>query len=205
MNRGFLTTRYFAVLVLVTVASSVLLFGVLARSVETLGAIQSVQSTDSAAEVGTHLYMRVQSAANEIEGPVTLSGREGTIAILSYSQSVWTPREASTGMATGRRLYQPLTVLKQIDQTSPLLAKALGLNEECEVWLYFWIPTGTGAEIHFYTIHLEEAYISSIRGHMAYDPTGADSLEEVSFVFVTITWTYETTGAEFTDSWYDRV
>ena len=62
-----------------------------------------------------------------------------------------------------------------------------------------------GTEEHFYTVVLGEGYVSSVR-QLSEDVTIAGEndgpeLEEVSFVFQDITWTYEDGGATHTDSW----
>lgn len=39
------------------------------------------------------------------------------------------PRDASAGVGTGRRMHKPLTITKEIDKASPLLAKACASGE----------------------------------------------------------------------------
>lgn len=45
---------------------------------------------------------------------------------LVMTNQVTSAREAGSGMATGRRQYQPLTIVKRYDKASPVLAKSSG-------------------------------------------------------------------------------
>src|SRR5262249_49244422 len=63
------------------------------------------------------------------ESSQTSLGRANTIECTFYQQSVLTAREAGSGMATGRRQYEPLLIRKRIDKSSPLIAKALVENQ----------------------------------------------------------------------------
>jgi type VI secretion system secreted protein Hcp len=67
----------------------------------------------------------------DIHGDSTIESleRADTIECLSFSDSVRTAREWSSGMASGERTYEPIRIVKRIDKSSPLLAKALCNNE----------------------------------------------------------------------------
>ena len=45
-------------------------------------------------------------------------------ATSSMKASTAAPRDAASGMTTGRRMHKPFTITKEVDQASPLLAKA---------------------------------------------------------------------------------
>ena len=91
-----------------------------------------------------HLFLK--AAGNEVHGESTIKSldRENSIECLSFTDAVRTAREASSGMATGDRTYEPLVVQKRIDKSSPLLAKALCNNEEIEGTFRFYRPSPTG-------------------------------------------------------------
>ena len=73
------------------------------------------------------VHLELNAAGQKIDGDSTILslGRENTIECIYFSDAVRTAREKSSGMATGDRTYEPLKILKRIDKSSPLLAKAL--------------------------------------------------------------------------------
>ena|GEM_PF-192456 len=169
------------------------------------GAKQTQAAPDDTAartgQYGSHeTYMRVRVNGTDIEGDVRREKREGQIEVLSFEHSVTTAREAGSGLATGRRQYQPLLVRKRIDKASPLLMKALTNNEVAEVSIEFYRPnpTGDGTEELFYTVQLRNARVSSVQ---MVQEEGQPPMEEISFVFHTITWTYTNGGVTHEDTW----
>ena len=57
-----------------------------------------------------HLFLK--AAGNDVHGESTITSldRENSIECLSFTDAVRTAREASSGMATGDRTYEPLVV-----------------------------------------------------------------------------------------------
>ena len=157
-----------------------------------------------------HLYLK--AAGNDIEGESTILSldRENSIECLSFVDAVRTAREASSGMATGDRTYEPLVIEKRIDKSSPLIAKALCNNEVIEATFNFFrpSPTGDGTTEQFFTVKIAEARIAAIHRQSpnVIDPASAAAppTETVSFVFGDITWTYTEGGVEHQDVWSQR-
>jgi type VI secretion system secreted protein Hcp len=154
-----------------------------------------------------HLYLKANGTDIQGESTQTSLGRENTIECVYFEDSVRTAREKGTGMATGRRTYEPLKILKRIDKSSPLLAKALCNNEVIEATFKFFRPSpaGDGTTQQFFTVEITEGRIASIKRVVpnCIDPASSSEppLEEVGFVFHTITWTYEDGGIVHTDNW----
>ena len=110
----------------------------------------------------------------EIHGSVTQKGRENSILVHAFNHEVVSPRDAASGLPTeSKRQHMPITIIKEIDKSSPLLWSALVNNENLTQWeLRFWNPqtaatAGTSTEVQIYTIKLTNANISSIREFMA--------------------------------------
>ncbi|HLS99126.1 MAG: type VI secretion system tube protein Hcp [Porticoccaceae bacterium] len=59
-----------------------------------------------------------------VEGESRDKDHKGWIDLLSVS-AVVSPRDAASGLPTGKRQHKPVTVTKPIDKASPVLAKAL--------------------------------------------------------------------------------
>lgn len=154
-----------------------------------------------------HLFLKVNG--NQIKGESTQTslGREGSIECIYYEQAVTSAREAGTNMVTGRRQFTPLKIVKRIDRASPLLMKALTENSKIDAVFKFFRPnpSGDGTTEQFYTVELKEGNVSSVKQLIPETikaaTAGEPPLEEVAFVFKTITWTYTNGGVTHTDSW----
>ncbi len=157
-----------------------------------------------------HLFLKADGTDIEGDSTITSMDRENTIECISFEDSVSTPREASTGMATGHRIYGPISISKRIDKSTPLLAKALCNNEVIEGIFKFYRPNpaGDGTAEQYFTIEIKEGRIASIsrKSPASVDPAEATppETEEISFVFGYIRWTYEPDGIEHIDHWRER-
>jgi type VI secretion system secreted protein Hcp len=147
------------------------------------------------------LYLKANGADIQGESTQTSLGRENSIEVLSYEQNVATSREASSGMATGRRTYEPLRVLKRIDKSTPLIAKAL-VNAKIDAIFKFFRPNpaGDGTTEQFYTVEIHDGRVAHQKQHLP-DHDAEHPMEELSFVFHTIKWRYEVGGVEHEDTW----
>ncbi len=141
-----------------------------------------------------------------IKGSVTQKGRENSIAVVAVEHSIVSPRDAASGLATGKRQHKPFVITKEVDQSSPLLHQALTSNEVLkDVTLDFWQPSaaGGGAEKKYYTVKLENASIAGIRHVMPNNKVPElarqAAYEEISLVYSSITWTFVDGGVTSTD------
>ena len=154
-----------------------------------------------------HLYLKASGADIKGESTQHSLGRENSIECLYFEQAVKTAREAGSGMASGRRQYEPLLIRKRIDKSSPLIAKALVENQVIEATFKFFRPTpaGDGTTQQFYTIKIEDGRVASQKMYVPDTIVPATSteppLEEVSFVFHTISWTFTNGGVTHEDTW----
>jgi type VI secretion system secreted protein Hcp len=55
----------------------------------------------------------------DIKGAVTQKGREGKILVTDYTYSVLSPRDAATGLPTGKRQHQPMQVVVPTGPQTP--------------------------------------------------------------------------------------
>lgn len=157
-----------------------------------------------------HLYLKANG--NEIKGESTQTslGRADSIECAYYEQATKTAREKGSGMASGRRQYEPLIIRKRIDKSSPLLARAMADNERIDAKFKFFrpAPAGDGTTEQFYTVEIANGRVASLKQIVPDCIVPATSteppLEEVTFVFHTITWTFVSTGVEHQDTWNDN-
>jgi type VI secretion system secreted protein Hcp len=151
----------------------------------------------------------------DIKGSVTQKGREGKIMVIAVSHDIISPRDAASGLPTGKRMHKPFVVTKELDKSTPLLYNVLCNNENITTWeLQFWTPqisatSGTGAEKQHYTVKLVNANIASIAFRM-FNNKNPDLMkytecEEVAFTYQKITWTWVDGGITADDDWESPV
>ena len=147
----------------------------------------------------------------DIKGSVKIKGREGQISVVAVLHNIVSPRDAASGLPTGKRMHKPLVITKEIDRSSPLLMNALVNNENIPSFtLDFYQPAmqaagGLGAEKNFYRIQLVNANIASIETHMD-NNTHPDLVkyapyEVIAFTYQKITWTFLDGSITATDDW----
>src|SRR4051812_11917717 len=66
----------------------------------------------------------------KIDGSCTQKGRENTILVQAFDHQVYIPRDPQTGASTGKRVHNPLTIVKSYDKASPKLYQALTSGEK---------------------------------------------------------------------------
>lgn len=157
-------------------------------------------------------YMTIKGQKQgTINGSVTQKGRENCILIHSFSHEIDSPRDAASGLPTGKRMHKPFYFMKEVDKSSPLLWNALTTNETlttCQI--QFWSAGGAAAggavtESQIYTVTLTNASIASMEQSMPsnVDPSLAKlSLqEEITLVYQKIQWTWIDGGVTASDDW----
>ena len=157
-------------------------------------------------------YLKIKGQkSGQVKGSVTQKGREDTIMVHAYTHEVVTPRDAASGLPTGKRMHKPLTITKEIDKASPILYNILVNNENItEFELKFWKPqikaaAGVGSEVHFYTIKLTNANISQMNEYILDNKIPANMpippMETVSFTYQKIEWTWVDGAITANDDW----
>lgn len=155
-------------------------------------------------------YLRlVGRKTGEIKGSVREKGREGKIMVIAVSHDIASPRDAGSGLATGKRRHSPLVVTKEVDRSSPLLHQAMAANETFKEWvLQFWAPSITASETQHFTITLTDAAIASISRRMPNnkhpDLMRLETFEEIGFTYATIQWTWTEGDITAVDEWGAR-
>lgn len=169
--------------------------------------------TTASADAALNAYMKITGQkSGQIKGSVTQKGREGSIMVIAVSHSIVSPRDANSGLPTGKRMHKPFVITKELDQASPKLYNALVNNENLStIEIDFWTPQikatqGTGQEVQHYTVKLTNANIASIDFKMPNNKnpelTRYAEYEEVAFTYEKIEWTWKDGGnVSASDSW----
>jgi type VI secretion system secreted protein Hcp len=80
-------------------------------------------------------YLKLKGQTQgDIKGSVTQKGREDSIMVIAYSHEVVSPRDAASGLPTGKRQHKPLVITKELDKSTPLLYQCLVTNENIPTW-----------------------------------------------------------------------
>ena len=140
-----------------------------------------------------------------IEGSCELDQREDTILVQGFDHAVEIPTD-SRGVASGKRVHRAMTIIKEIDKSTPMLYQALCTNELLtEVILNWYRLDGTGEYELYYSITMNNAFITRIRPWV---PNVLDRgnehlkhMEDVSLSYEKIIWTWEPDGIEYEDPW----
>ncbi|MCM0082095.1 Hcp family type VI secretion system effector [Geomonas sp. Red32] len=152
-----------------------------------------------------HLTL-VGEKQGKIEGSCDMQGREGSILVYAMDHDVSIPRSSTDGLATGKRVHGALTVTKEYDKSSPKLYQALCTGEHLKnVTIKWYRITKQGTEEHYFSHVLEDAIVVKMRPTMPVTLLAANDpyrhMEEVSFTYKKIKWTWEPNGIEAEDSW----
>ncbi len=192
MSRSFVSERARTLALLL----SALLLAALAFAV--ISPRSNTLNTGAATAGVVHIEMKITGQKTGVfKGDSAQKGHTDQIVLSAYLFQVSAPRDPATGLPTGRRVYQPLTVTKQLNQSSPQILNALVTNENLRsVVINFYQTTRMGTEINYYRVTLTNANFSADRQFTS----GSTVSEEVSFVFQKIEQQSITGGTFFQDS-----
>ena len=121
-----------------------------------------------------------------LAGESTRAKHEGSLEGLAFHYSVAHPRDAASGMATGRRIHQPISFVKEWGAASPQIFQALVTNETITSALFEFVRTNeSGDEIVFHTIRVSSARVTEIEQFIDDSETAPNGkgLEKISLVF----------------------
>ncbi len=146
-----------------------------------------MRAADVAAGAGVYVAIKVNGAL------LPADYQRGTlVSKLAYELT----RPMSGGIPTGRRVYTPLSFVKEWSIASPLLMIALAQNQQVEVQVDHYSVGANGIEEVTETIIVKQARIVGIRH---FSENGRE-MEEVSVSFQTISFENKKGNTIFTDS-----
>ena len=129
---------------------------------------------------------------------------KGKIPGIAFGYSVISPRDATTGLPTGKRQHQPVTFTKEWGASSPQFYQAAFTNETLTTVLFEFYATGADGKIVVdHTIKLTNASIASVSQSL-HDPQAGGPIID-SRELQTITFTFQkidiTGSTEAIDDW----
>jgi type VI secretion system secreted protein Hcp len=157
-------------------------------------------TTNAGAAVGgVHISMTVNGQKQgTFTGDPAPRGAKGLIIVVAYQYELVSPRDAATGLPTGKRMHKPVTITHEMGGASPQFLSALADNENLKsVVINFFRTDRTGKDVNYYRVTLTNASVSDDRQYSS----GNDVLEDVSFTFQRIQQDDLVAKTSFTDDW----
>lgn len=128
--------------------------------------------------------------------------------INGYLQEVTSPRDAGSGLATGKRIYQPIIILKQSGAASPQFFQALTTNEILKkVVIDFYKADPSGIEQNHYSIILDNVTVTGYKQFIGplenekFNPANTVLYDEIKLIFQKITVEEKIGKTMATDDW----
>jgi type VI secretion system secreted protein Hcp len=154
-----------------------------------------------------NLFLTIKASGGKSEpilgdSLIVSGGRKDSIECLYYEQGVASPRDVTSGAATGKRQYKPIIIGKRVDRSTPLLAKALTENQILEAIIKFYRANQKdGTSEQFYSVELKQVRIASLKHVTGPAAVPGPLLEEIALVFNSISWTWAHPQVQQEDQW----
>lgn len=124
-------------------------------------------------------------------------GTQTTMNVLSFSQAIVSPRDAASGQATGKRQYKPITIVKQVDASTPRLFQACATNEILPTVKFVLHPPGASADQ--LAVTLTNASCADLTDSTS--DSGTMEIETIHLTFQKITIEHSVSKTSFQDDW----
>jgi len=156
--------------------------------------------------MGLNAYFYCESENEEFKGSCDIAPHEGSMEIWGWDHKVDSPRDAASGLPTGKRRHHPFTLIKAVDSASPRLMQTLVDNINIKKWLLrVYRPSKTGAEEEYFNIELFDANICAVHQEMLNNKYPENMQhpfrERISFTYGKILWTWMDGGVSAEDNW----
>ncbi|MEY7847345.1 Hcp family type VI secretion system effector [Klebsiella africana] len=151
-----------------------------------------------------HLWLEDENGS-PILGSCLMPLRLGSIELKSFSHGVTIPVDQHWGKLTGTRIHQPVTIVKEFDQTTPLLYRAVcegRTMKKATIKMYRILETGIEAE--YFNIILENVKFTTVAPFLSPGGMSSTHLETLELRYEAITWKYTEGNIIYRDSWNDR-
>ena len=148
-----------------------------------------------------HLWLEDENGSPMVGGCL-IPQRLGSIELKSFSHGVTIPVDNNTGKLTGTRVHRPITIIKEFDQTTPLLNRAVcegRVMKKATIKMYRILEAGVEAE--YFNIILDNVKLITVAPYLS--PMGMSSthLETLELRYEAITWKYTDGNIIYRDAW----
>jgi type VI secretion system secreted protein Hcp len=140
------------------------------------------------------IHLRIEGVF-PIEGSCQAPYKDDTIVVIGLGHEINIPYNAGSGLPSSGPAHEPFVISKYIDKASPRLYQAMTEGRSMRLTFKFYrTDNAHSQEEWYYTVFLDNARVVNMR--MAHP-----NIEQVSFVYETIRWTYEPGNIEWEDDW----
>ena len=137
-----------------------------------------------------HLWLEDENGS-PIIGSCMMPTRLGSIELKSFSHGVTIPVDPSWGKLTGTRVHRPITIVKEFDQTTPLLYRAVcegRVMKKGIIKMYRILESGIEAE--YFNIVMENVKFTTVAPFMTPNGMSSTHLETLELRYEAISWKY---------------
>ena len=154
--------------------------------------------------------MRVKgNVQGDFKGESLSKAWQDWIPSFSYNSELIAPRDIASGLATGKRMYKPITIVKEWGDATPQFYTALATNEILKLVEFDFVKKNMiGQEYVYFKITLTNALVSDTRMFKNMQVNTQNSgynelpeLQEVSFTFQSIKIESLHANVLFMDTW----
>lgn len=155
--------------------------------------------------VPLHLWLKDEGGA-DLRGSSEVSGREGSIEVLSLTHGIHSPTDGHTGKLMGSRHHRPLTIEKEIDRSSALLYRAVACGLTLQSGeLRFYRTNESGREEAYFSMLLKNVKVVGVSPRVPNIKEAVsvhrNHFEVVELMYEEVTWTYADGNMMFKDAW----
>ncbi|WP_067704878.1 type VI secretion system tube protein TssD [Erwinia sp. ErVv1] len=152
-----------------------------------------------------HLWLEDENGS-PVVGSCLIPQRLGSIELKSFSHGVTIPVESGWGKLTGTRVHRPVVIVKEFDQTTPLLYRAVCEGRTLKKALVrMYRIFESGIESEYFNIIMENVKITTVSPYLAPNGISSTHLETLEVRYEAITWTFTEGNIIYRDAWNDRV
>jgi type VI secretion system secreted protein Hcp len=156
-------------------------------------------------------YLWVSGPKGEIEGHAQRDVK--ATQVLEFTHGPTKPGDLKAGLAAGKRIHEPITLLLKLDTATAEIWKALKPQDKLQVRFGFYRPaaaaitaTPAAAQQPYYQLTLGDAAIEKLEvvpPEKVQDPGNKDRTEylRISFTFQKIEYTWTDGGKTASDDW----
>jgi type VI secretion system secreted protein Hcp len=155
------------------------------------------------ASAGNIFCTVVGAKQGKFQGDPAARGVASQIAVYTLTEELKVPFDASSGQNTGRRQPSPVTIIKELDQSSPQFFLAAVSNETLRSVTCTLYRTAVGVPRPYYKIVLTNATVVEIKdsGDGVNGAAQGDERERISFVYQKIELTDLDSNISAFDDW----
>ncbi|OQD51069.1 Hcp1 family type VI secretion system effector [Enterobacter cancerogenus] len=137
-----------------------------------------------------HLWLEDENGS-PIVGSCMMRTRRGSIELKSFSHGVTIPVDPGWGKLTGTRVHRPITIVKEFDQTTPLLYRAVcegRVMKKGIIKMYRILESGIDAE--YFNILMENVKFTTVAPFLTPNGISSTHLETLELRYEAISWKY---------------